>query len=61
MIEFVCTYWGEILAVCLAVGIPGTVAFSCWRDHRRQMKLEAHPERMTDGQYRNFNRERFHK
>jgi hypothetical protein len=41
--------------------IFGSVALSCWRDHRRQMKLEADPIRMTDGQYQNFNAKRMRK
>ena len=41
--------------------ILGSVAFSIWRDHRRQKKLEANPITMTNTEYRTFNKKRFSK
>jgi hypothetical protein len=61
MIEFFSTYWPEMMAVCVILSIPVSVAISMWRDHRRMMKIEAHPERMSGGQYKDFNKKRFHK
>ena len=39
----------------------GSVLFSVWRAHRRQMKLEANPITMTDTEYKRFNNKRFSK
>jgi hypothetical protein len=39
----------------------GSIALSCWRDHLKAEKLKRNPNLMTDGQYINFNRERFNK
>jgi hypothetical protein len=61
MVEFFSIYWPGMVAVAIAFGIPGSVAVGCWRDHRRQMKLEKHPERMDTLEYQRYNRERFNK
>ena len=59
---------GEFLATCNPAWIMlifplifGSVALSCWRDHRKQMKLEANPHRMDDDEMRRFNNKRFKK
>jgi len=39
----------------------GSVAFSMWRDDRRQQKLESNPIHMTDTEYKRFNNKRFKK
>lgn len=39
----------------------GSMALSIWRDHRRQMKLEANPINMDEDEYLRFNRKRFKK
>jgi hypothetical protein len=39
----------------------GWVALSCWRDHRKQVKLEANPHRMDGDEYEQHNRTRFRK
>lgn len=41
--------------------IIGLGAFSVWRENRRQKKLEANPNRMTNAEYKTFNRKRFSK
>jgi hypothetical protein len=52
-------YWCEIVVICVIAFIPGCIAISCWRDYLKGEKLKKHPERMNEGQYRNYNRERF--
>ena len=39
----------------------GSVLFSIWRDHCREMKMEADPSRMTNTEYQSFNNKRFNK
>ncbi len=41
--------------------IFGSIAFSCWRGHRKREKLKANPHRMNTGEYMNFNWDRFNK
>jgi hypothetical protein len=54
-------YWCEILIISFIPLLFGSIAFTIWRDHRRQMKLENNPHRMNEGEYINFNRGRFNK
>ena len=39
----------------------GSIVVGVWREHRKQMKLEANPINMTDIEYRRFNNKRFQK
>ena len=38
-----------------------SIGFSVWRDHRKQVKLEANPNRMDEDEYKRFNNKRFSK
>ncbi len=37
----------------------GSIALSCWRDHRKLMKKEADPRLMSEAEYKHLNRKRF--
>lgn len=39
--------------------LVGSIAFSCWRDHRKLMKKEADPRLMSEPEYKHLNRKRF--
>jgi hypothetical protein len=59
MVEFFSVYWPGIVAAIICFAVPASVALGCWRDHRRQMKLEANPHFMDEYEMRSFNRKRF--